>query len=127
MSKNLDRLINRQPIAGINEQPVLLDIDFRNRPKINPPRPLNIVDHHLLIIEHFRAEQSDSEYQVTAELWSSDPVSIHTPETLQFTRQAHQRQSLLLEVHHRPVRHSNLSHPAYLAAAGSLRATIIDH
>src|SRR5439155_1424984 len=76
VSKNLNRLINRQPIASIDQQPVLLDIDLRNRPKINPPRPLNIVDHHLLIVEHFRTEQSDSEDQVTAQLWSSDPMCI---------------------------------------------------
>src|SRR6266566_779106 len=107
----------------IDQQPVLLDIDLRDCPKIYPSRPLNIVNHHFLIIEHFRTEQSDSEDQVTAELWSSDPMSIHTPETLQFTRQAHQRQSLLLEVYHRPVRHS---HPTYLAAGGILRASIID-
>src|SRR5437588_7215344 len=100
MIKNLNRLINRQTIDSIDQQPVLLDIDLRNRPKINPPRPLNIVDHHLLIVEHFRTEQSDSEDQVTAKLWSSDPMSIHTPEALQFTRQAHQCQSFLLEVHH---------------------------
>src|SRR2546427_12671157 len=115
VSKDLNRLINRQPIASIDEQPVLLDIDLRNRPKIYPSRPLNIVDHHLLIVEHFRTEQSDSEDQVTAQLWSSDPMSIHTPETLQFTRQTHQRQPLLLKIHHRPVRHSNFGHPTNLA------------
>src|SRR2546427_5338857 len=98
VSKDFNRLINCQPIASIDEQPVLLDIDLRNRPKIYPSRPLNIINHHLLVIEHLRTEQSNGENKVTAQFWSSNPVSIHTPETLQFTRQTHQGQSLLLEV-----------------------------
>src|SRR5256712_7115835 len=66
VSKNLNWLVNRQPVACIDEQSVLLDIDLRNRPKINPPSPLNIVNHHLLIIKYLRTEQSNREHQITA-------------------------------------------------------------
>src|SRR5207245_11137227 len=95
---SLNRLVDGQLVAHVDEQPVSLYVDLGNVVEVYSPLALDIVNHHLLIVKHLGTEEANCENKISRRFRRGDPVGAHPPASLKLARQTNKRDTLTLEV-----------------------------